>query len=53
MMDHLMQLQFDLIHAQAMAHLPAYAMVLGCLLKVPIKHEYFQANIALLDSAIL
>ena len=40
MMVRLMQLQFDLIHAQAIAHLPAFVMVLGCLLKVPIEHEY-------------
>lgn len=40
MMVRLMQLQFDLIHAQAIAHLPAFVMVLGCLHKVPIEHEY-------------
>ena len=32
------QLQFDLIQAQTMAHLPAFAMVFGCLLKIPISH---------------
>ena len=36
------QLQFDLIQAQTMAHLPAFAMVFDCLLKVPISH--FQLN---------
>ena len=32
------QLQFDLIQAQTMAHLPAFAMIFGCLLKIPISH---------------
>ena len=41
--DESSQLQFDLIQAQTMAHLPAFAMFFGCLLKIPISH--FQLNI--------
>ena len=36
--DESSQLQFDLIQAQTMAHLPAFAMAFGCLLKIPISH---------------
>ena len=46
----LSQLQFDLIQAQAMAHLQVFAMVLGCLLKVTMRH--FQPNIVIYEYVV-